>query len=208
MLYKQLLTKLEYNVLLASIMGDGTLAKITAKSRRVNSNYREHFGVAQLQYRQWKVQKLNGLLYFNKNKSELLSKSLPLFTELEQLFYDEKRFKRIPNLVLPDYTLPVFLATLYMDDGSLSISYRVNHRLQKIYLTPHIYLYLQSFKKSNLETLQRHIFYVFNLDFSISQRKDGTGYVLKTTKVSETLKFLQAIHPDVLDCPSMFYKTN
>lgn len=80
-LYKQLLTEKQYNILLTSILGDGTLAKITKDSRRVNSGYREHFGPAQLLYRQWKVDNLDGLLYFNEKKSEVLSKSLQIFTE-------------------------------------------------------------------------------------------------------------------------------
>ena len=67
-MYKSMLSKIQYNVLLASIFGDGTLAKITKKSRRVNSCYREHFGEAQLLYREWKVAKFDGLLYFNREE--------------------------------------------------------------------------------------------------------------------------------------------
>lgn len=207
-LYKQLITEEQYNILLASILGDGTLAKITKASRRVNSGYREHFGEAQLLYRQWKVDKLDGLLYFNEKKSEVLSKSLPIFTELEKLFYGENRVKRIPNELLLDCTLPHFLATLYMDDGSLSISYRVNHRLKKVYLTPHIYLYLQSFTKTDLEILRNHISALFNVNLTLSKRRDGTGYVLKTNSVNETFQFLQIIRTVILTCLSMFYKTN
>lgn len=95
-----------------------------------------------------------------------------------------------------------------MDDGSLSISYRINHNLKKIYLTPHIYLYLQSFSKSDLELLRNHIIEHFKVNLTLSKRKDGFGYVLKTTTVDETFKFLKAIRPVILTCPSMFYKTN
>lgn len=142
LLYKSMLSPAQFNVLLASILGDGTLTKITKSSRKINCNYREHFGEEQLCYREWKVAQLDGLLYFNKTKSEIMSRSLPIFTEQEKLFYKSDRIKRIPKQILLNCTLPHFLATLYMDDGSLSISYRVNHRLEKIYLTPHIYLYL------------------------------------------------------------------
>lgn len=203
-----MLTPVQYNILLASILGDGTLAKITKKSRRINSNYRERFGESQLGYREWKVTLLEGLLYLNKTKSEVLSRSLPLFTELEKLFYDANRVKYIPEEVLKNCTLPHFLATLYMDDGSLSISYRVNHNLKKIYLTPHIYLYLQSFSKSDLELLRIHMIEHFKVKLTLSKRRDGFGYVLKTTAVDETFKFLRAIRPAILTCPSMFYKTN
>ena len=74
-----MLSSAQYNILLASILGDGTLTKITKKSRRINSNYR-----AQLGYREWKVEQLGGLLYFNIMKSEIISRSLPIFTELEK----------------------------------------------------------------------------------------------------------------------------
>jgi len=153
-----MLSKMHYNILLASIFGDGTLAKITKKSRRVNSCYLEHLGEAQLLYREWKVAQFDGLFYFNNRKSEILSKSQPIFTELEQLCYGQDRLKTVPEVILKDCTLPHFLAVLYMDDGSLSITDRVNHRLKKIYLTPHIYLYLQSFSQSNLEQLLIHHF--------------------------------------------------
>jgi len=56
------------------------LPKISKKSRRINSNYREKFGKAQLAYRDWKVVQFDGLLYFNKVKSEVMSKSLPTLT--------------------------------------------------------------------------------------------------------------------------------
>lgn len=207
-LYQSMLTPVQYNILLASILGDGTLTKITKKSRRINSNFREHFGEAQLGYREWKVAQLDGIFYFNKTKSEIMSRSLPIFTELEKLFYDANRIKHIPEEILKSCTLPHFLATLYMDDGSLSISYRVNHNVKKIYLTPHIYLYLQSFSKSDLELLRNHMIEHFKVDLTLSKRKDGFGYVLKTTAVDETFKFLRAIRSVILTCPSMFYKTN
>jgi len=208
LLYEKILSSIQSNILLASILGDGSLTKISKKSRRINSNYREHFGEAQLGYREWKVAQFDGLLYFNKMKSEVMSRSLPVFTELENLFYGSDRIKRIHEQTLKCCTLPHFLATLYMDDGSLSISYRVNHNQKKVYLTPHIYLYLQSFTKSDLELLRNHIIEHFKVNLNFSKRKDGFGYVLKTTTVDETFKFLLAIRQVILECPTMFYKTN
>ncbi|WP_252502387.1 DNA endonuclease [Sporosarcina sp. Marseille-Q4943] len=206
-LYNELLSPIQSNVLFASILGDGTLTKISGKSRRVNSNYREHFSHAQLEYRQWKISFLQDLFYLNNGKNEVLSKSQPLFTELEQIFYED-RAKRIPMEIIKMCTLPHFLAVLYMDDGSLSITSRVNHRLKKIYLTPHIYLYLQSFTKTDLQLLRDHIREHFNVNLAMSRRKDGSGYVLKTTTVKATFNFFQAIRPVILSCPSMYYKTN
>ncbi|WP_170232615.1 DNA endonuclease [Sporosarcina luteola] len=204
----ELLSPIQRNILFASILGDGTLTKISKRSRRVNSNYRENFGQAQLSYRQWKVSFLQELLYFNTAQSEILSKSQPLFTALEKEFYDANRIKRIPPDLLKTCTMPHFLAILYMDDGSLSISSRVNHRLKKIYLTPHIYLYLQSFQKTDFQILQDHIKSNYKACLTLSTRKYGSGYVLKTTAVKDTFDFLNAIQPAILSCPSMYYKTN
>ena len=110
-----------------------------------------------------------------------------MFTELEQLCYGQDRLKRIPDVILKDCTLPHFPAVLYMDDGSLSITHRVNHRLKKIYLTPHVYLYLQSFSKSNLELLIHHFSKHFSVKLSLSKREDGFGFVMKTTSVEEVI---------------------
>lgn len=131
-----------------------------------------------------------------------------MFTELEPPFYDENRTKRITQNLISQCTLPIFLAVLYMDDGSLSISYRVNHRLKKIYLTPRIYLYLQCFSKECLMYLKSHLHINFNVDLKLSTRKNGYGYILKTTEVHQTYHFLETINTVTSCCPSMFYKTN
>lgn len=146
-------------------------------------------------------------IYFNSKETTILLKSLPFITVLEPLFYDSNRNKRIPRAIIDQCTLPIFLAVLYTDDGSLSISYRVNHRLKKVYLTPHIYLYLQCFSKECLEYLATHLNKFFNVELKLSRRKDGRGYVLKTTSVNHTYKLLDAISIVAINCPSMFYKT-
>jgi hypothetical protein len=95
-----------------------------------------------------------------------------------------------------------------MDDGSLSISYRINHNKKIIYLTPHIYLYLQCYPKAELEKLKEHIFTTYHLSLNPSCRKDGYGYILKTTSVKETFRFLELIEPVSKTCSSMLYKTS
>ena len=201
------LSELERNVLLGSILGDGTLTKIGGKTRRINSNYREHFGQKQLDYRKWKVETLQTYLYFNKTRTSISSKSQLLFTELENLIYQDDRIKRIPSSLLTYCTTPHFLAVLYLDDGSLSISNRVNHHLQKVYLQPHIYLYLQSFQENELELLRDHLKLQFNVNLVLSKRKDGSGFVLKTTAIADTIHFLKIIQQVTSEIPSMAYKS-
>src|SRR5690554_5407733 len=127
------LSEIERNILFGSILGDGTLTKVCKRNRRVNCNYRESFSKEQLPYRQWKVEMLNKFLYFNADNTAISSKSQLLFTQLEKIFYGNNRIKRIHADLLHYCTLPHFLAVLFMDDGSLSISYRVNHRKRIVY---------------------------------------------------------------------------
>lgn len=202
------LSTVEQNVLIACVMGDGEITKLYPASRRRNNSYREHFSPQQLDYRTWKLNLLPTDFYFNKAKSYIVSPSLPLFTEMFSYFYSSDGNKIISAEILRLCTSPIFLATLFLDDGSLSISAQKNELKKLIYLTPHIYLYLQCFSQEDLIKLQAHIFSTFSVELIISKRPDGFGYVLKTTKVSETLKFLQIVLAVSSDCPSMFYKTN
>ena len=96
---------------------------------------------------------MDGLFYITPESNSLRSASSPLFTNLFKLFYHHNGKKTIPSSVLRYCNLPEFIAVLYMDDGSLSITHRVNHRNKKIYLTPQIYLYLQNYTKEDLTLL-------------------------------------------------------
>ncbi|WP_417898902.1 DNA endonuclease [Bacillus haimaensis] len=200
------LTDIQVNVLLASIIGDGEITKIYKGSRRKNNSYREHYGKSQEEYRKWKIGFLPEHLYLTPNSQTVRSASQPLFTNLYTLFYKDN-CKQIPSDFLHLCTYPHFLAILYMDDGSLSISHRVNHRNKKIYLLPHIYLYLQCYEKNQLVILQKHIQYTFDINLKLSSRKDGSGFILKTTTIAETMKFLNTINPITKSCPTMYYKT-
>ena len=202
------LTPIQLNVLLASILGDGEITKIYKNSRRKNHSYREHYGNDQLEYRKWKISFFDDLLYLTPKSSTVRSASLPLFTKLYPYFYHQNGTKQIPAELLESCTLPHFLAILYMDDGSLSISHRINHHKKLIYLTPHIYLYLQCYSFEELTVLNKHIKDTFDIIFHINARKDGQGFILKTTSVKETYHFLNIISPITNSCDSMYYKTS
>jgi LAGLIDADG DNA endonuclease family len=172
------LSSIQRNLLAGSIMGDGEITKIYPNSRRKNHSYREHYGKEQENYRMWKATFFPELFYLTKKSQTLRSKSDPLFTELFTYFYTNHS-KQIPIKLLKYCTSPYFLTALYLDDGSLSISKRINHRNKKIYLTPQIYLYLQNYPKKELEVLQQHILSTFHIELKLSKRRDGHGYVLK-----------------------------
>lgn len=201
------LTPIQQNILIASIIGDGEITKLY-KSRRKNHSYREHFSRQQEEYRKWKISFFDGLLYITHKSCCVRSPSMPLFTKLYPYFYDHNGSKHLPTSLLSYCTLPHFLSILYMDDGSLCISARVSARKKKIYLTPHIYLYLQCYSPNELELLKQHILEVFGITFRLSSRTDGQGFILKTTSVKDTFRFLEMIFPITQDCLSMHYKTN
>ena len=198
----------QINLLIASIIGDGELTKLYKGSRRKNSSYREHYGEKQKEYREWKLALMDRLFYLTPKSNTLRSASAPVFTNLLKLFYNSIGKKIIPPSILPNCTLPLFLAVLHMDDGSLSITHRINHRNKTIYLTPQIYLYLQNYTSEDLTLLKNHIKNVFDIDLQLASRRDGYGHILRTTSVSQTFTFLSIIKEVSQSCPSMFYKTN
>lgn len=182
--------------------------KIYKNSRRRNHSYREHYGADQEEYRKWKISLLDKILYLTPKSHCVRSASHPLFTTLYPHFYALDGKKQIPLSLVKSCILPHFLAILFMDDGSLSISHRINLPKKLIYLTPHIYLYLQCYSLKELTFLSNHISKNFSLVFNISTRNDGYGYILKTTSVKETYRFLDIISPVSKSCESMYYKTS
>lgn len=133
-------------ILLASTLGDGEITKCYPGSRRKNNSYREHFGESQRFYREWKSQQLPDLLYLRQNN--LVSRSIPLFTELYPYFYLSDQ-KDVPLALIPSCNHPLFLLTFYLDDGSLIISKRFTSK-QQLIVSSTIVLYLQSFLKHSL----------------------------------------------------------
>ncbi|WP_204524679.1 DNA endonuclease [Litchfieldia alkalitelluris] len=208
MQYFEKLTDLQQNVLVASIIEDGEITNLYSGSRRKNNSYREHYGKKQEQYRVWKMEFLPEIFYLTEKSSTLRSKSLPLFTELYPHFYNEKGLKKIPVQLSNYITSPIFLAIVYMDDGTLSISKQVNHLKQLLYVTPTINLYLQNYPQHELHQLKAHIEKQFNISFSLNKRKDSFDFILRLTSTKNTYLFLDLIKEFTKDCPSMYYKTN
>lgn len=157
--------------------------------------------------------KLEPYFIFNKKGDIISSKVAPLWSTFEPLFYEyspkkNARIKRIPQSLLHHLNDLHGLATIYLDDGSLLISHRVNHRLRKIYLTPHLALYLQNFTYPELQALSNQVNQLTSITFVITKRPDGTGYYLRTNRTADTLDLLKQIQPITDTCPTMSYKTN
>lgn len=207
------LSTTQQNIILGSIIGDGNLRYVPSKSMGIRSSYYEHFSIKQHDYRAWKVMKLHPYLVFNREGIVIDSKIDNLWSDLQAEFYskknkDNKRIKRLPANQLVNLTDLHSLATIYMDDGSLLLSTSVNHNQKKIYITPHIALYLQCFTFDELSLLKKQIKTLTAAEFVLAKLPSGNGYCLRTSKTADTLLFLQDIEPVAITCPSMSYKTN
>lgn len=200
------LTQIEKNVLIGSLLGDGSLALY---GRSKNAYYREHGCIAQVPYREWKLYKLRALdfkLLRNCKYPKLCSPSNKIYTDLYNMFYISK-IKTITNENIKTLDHPVGLACLYMDDGSLVIdsSKRTNG---SIYIFPRISLYTLSFSKEENEILKDHLKIKFNVETKLKKRRDGKNYLLEINKKIEVLNFLNIIKPFVEEIPCMNYKIN
>ncbi|ARK26321.1 hypothetical protein SporoP37_13180 [Sporosarcina sp. P37] len=207
------LSTTQQNIILGSIIGDGMLTHIPTKTKGIRSTYSEHFSIQQKDYRAWKVMKLEPYLSFSHKGNVISSRVNDLWRELEDDFYSNKeegksRVKKLPKHRLAHLNDLHSLATIYMDDGSLMLTTRLNHNNKKIFITPHIALYLQNFTYEELKSLREQINNLTLADFTLTKRPDGNGYYLRTNRTADTLLFLQDIHPITITCPAMSYKTN
>lgn len=199
------LTTTQHTLLFGSILADGSLEK----PRTRTTSYYENSSEAQRSYRQWKVNILTPYVYFPGKRPCISSRSSQLFHRLERQFYTRERIKRIPFALLEDLPKdPHFMMALYIDDGSLMISHRVNHRNQKVYLTPHIALYLQNFQKDELGHFANWLNTIFDVHVKLARRPDGNGYILKTTTTEDTFRFLKSFESIHVTYPQGYYKTD
>ncbi|SHH69765.1 LAGLIDADG DNA endonuclease family protein [Caloranaerobacter azorensis DSM 13643] len=196
------LNQIQRNILVGSVLGDGNLSLY---GRSKNAHYREHGSNKQIPYRKWKAQMLSQLDFkFSKN-GKLYSPSHPIYTNLYNEFYNNK-VKTITkeNIKLLDH--PIGLACLYMDDGSLVLNVSANKKSNKIYITPHVYLYSLNFTMEENIILKNHIKEQFGIEFKLKKRPDGNNYILEIGKRNELMKFINLIKPYVEQIHCMTYK--
>jgi hypothetical protein len=200
------LTQIEQNILIGSLLGDGSLALY---GRSKNAYYREQGCYAQAEYRKWKnsmLSKLDFKYTEYKDYVKLYSFSNELFTDLYSLFYiDGKKTITNSNIKLLDH--PIGLSTLYMDDGTLVID-STKRKNKSIHIFPRIAIYTLSFSKEENELIQKHIMNIFNINFKLKKRTDGLNYILELNKKDEIISFIDLVTPYIKDIPIMDYKIN
>ncbi len=202
------LTVFEKSLLLGTLLGDGTITRTNSKVAPKNGlQYREHFSVKQMEYREWKLKSAPRVFEGIKvrktgTSAELYSRKDQLFTWLRDQCYDDRK-KQIPVHLLEECVHPVFLLALYLDDGSLSLTKSTRSKLNQMIITPHIYLYLQAFYPEELELLSSFIERTFHHHFVLSRRSDGHFYTLRIQKTEESIRFLNEFSPYAYAIPSM-----
>ncbi|MCF6093422.1 DNA endonuclease [Microaerobacter geothermalis] len=196
-------TFIQEQIIFGSLLGDGGLTKGTKRSR--HCSYKEHFSPNQLPYRKWKQKILSSLGFHFTHYNHLRSYSHPYFSKLYRSFYKDN-LKIVPRELLPLMTHPIFLATLYMDDGSLILSHRPKNRQNIIYVHPTIVLYTLNFSKGENEMLANHLNETFKTKFVLSKHPHGNHYILKLNKVQEVEHFLSIVKPYVSQIPEFLYK--
>lgn len=136
-------THFQEQIIFGSLLGDGYISK--GAERSINYHYQEHFGENQRKYREWKLAHLNDLNFIITGNF-LRSASHPYFKNLQPTLYPND-IKSLSKQFLSQCIHPILLATLYLDDGSLTISYTYNDRNNTVYCHPSIILYTLNFKK-------------------------------------------------------------
>lgn len=189
-------------IILGSLLGDAYIS--AGAERSINCYYQEHFGESQRAYRKWKLAHLKDLS-FSINGNFLRSASLPYFKELRSSLYPNG-IKTLDKEFLSKCTHPIFLTTLYLDDGSLTISYKYNRKQNTVYCHPSIILYTLNFTRSENELLANHLNNVFGTNFVVSGHPDGHQALLKVNKVEEVQHLLKVISLYTEEIPSMKYK--
>lgn len=198
------LNQLEKNIIIGSLLGDGSLALY---GRSKNAHYREHGGDSQSEYRKWKAEKLKhvGFKFNDKCKyGKLSSFSHPVYTELYNLFYINN-IKTITQNHISLLDHPIGLACLYMDDGSLTINVSAKNN-GYVYISPQITLYTLNFSMQENLILRDHILNIFGISFNLSKRPDGKNYILKINKMNDIMRFINLVSTYVREVKCMKYK--
>ncbi len=183
------LNQVQISVLIGSLLGDGTMRKALGK---LNALFEVNHTIIQKDYVDWKYRLLK-LFVLTPPKARkgngtriayrFTTQSLPIFTELYNRFYVNKR-KIVPAGLQLD---PLTLAVWFMDDGSKSRS--------------SFYLNTQQFSLEDQQELLKILKEQFGLNANINM--DKIYYRIRITTES-TKRFKGIIKPYV--APSMLYK--
>jgi hypothetical protein len=200
---KNKITKDSRNLLIAMLLGDGTISN--------NYVFKLSHCIQQKEYLEWKIKQLNdagirnnGLkIYtstcgYNIGKEVLYSQMniIPFIKVLRKVFYKPKKI--VGNRKLLNRLDARGIAIWYMDDGALSFR-KTENKVHGIYCR----ISTCSSKEEN-QIIIDYFKEVWNISFY--QISEGRGTYSLCCGTKEAMKFIEIVKPFVSQIPSMTYK--
>jgi len=202
---KTKITKESRNLLIALLLGDGTISN--------NNVFKLSHCKEQRDYLEWKIKQLNNAGLRNNGLKEYISTKgyntgktvyytqlniIPFVKVLRRVFY--KPYKKIGNRKLLNRLDAKGIAIWYMDDGH--INYRTtNGKVHGFYIK-----IATCMPKEELQIIIDYFKEVWNIDFYMFHegKKENSYSLCCGTK--EGIKFINIIKPHVEQVPSMIHK--
>lgn len=203
---KTKITKESRNLLIAMLLGDGTISN--------NYVYKLAHAESQLDYLQWKIKQLNNAAIRNNGvKSYIKTKGygvgatvyytqlsiIPFIKVLRRIFY--KPVKILGNRKLLNRLDAKGVAIWYMDDGHINIRRNKDGRPMGFYIKIATCL-----PREQVQTIIDYFKEVWNINFYMFHegKKEDSYSLCCGTK--EGLKFIYIVKPYVSQVPSMIHK--
>lgn len=203
---KTKVTKESRNLLIAMLLGDGTISN--------NYVYKLAHAESQLDYLQWKIKQLNNAAIRNNGvKSYIKTKGygvgatvyytqlsiIPFIKVLRRIFY--KPIKILGNRKLLNRLDAKGVAIWYMDDGHINIRRNKDGRPMGFYIKIATCL-----PREQVQTIIDYFKEVWNINFYMFHegKKEDSYSLCCGTK--EGLKFIDIVKPYVSQVPSMIHK--
>jgi recombination protein RecA len=196
-----LLSKMQVQVILGALMGDGNLSKPVRKDDE-SARFRMGHGAKQAAYLDWKVSLLGNIPHARtvNTKGAVFADFIPLaeLAELREAVYFGDGRKHLTWDYLKGLT-PLALAVWYMDDGSFTVrSKGVQERTAG--RTGRIDICVEAMSPGSRDRLVRYLRDTHKLDVKLTSRGTRNVSVLQfTTAASERFQALVApyIHPSM-----------
>lgn len=194
------------NLLIALLLGDGTISK--------NNVFKIVHCEKQRDYLEWKIKQLkangirnNGIKSYIKTKGFNVGvpvyytqlNIVPFIKVLRRVFYTPKKI--IGNRKLLNRLSPLGIAIWYMDDGSINIRKNKEGRIHGFYIK-----ISTCEPKEEVQVLIDYFKEVWDIKFYMfheGKKKDSYSLCCGT---KEGLKFVELVKPYVVQVPSMQYK--
>ena len=196
-------TKKSRNLILAMLLGDGTISN--------NNVFKLSHGYKQKEYLEWKINLLNkngiknnGLKEYTStcgyNLGSLVYYSqmsiIPFIKVLRRIIYKPK--KNYANRKLLNRLDSLGLAIWYMDDGHINIR-KTGDKIHGFYIKIATCL-----TKENNQVIIDYFKEVWNISFY--QFKEGKDTYSLCCGTQEGIKFIEIVKKHIESCPSMIYK--